>query len=67
MQQTRSRLFPWYIGIAIIVIFELAIFLQFFSSSSSCTPTESSLFVGLLIVLPVVYLALMYLALRSQP
>jgi hypothetical protein len=39
----------------------------FFAHSPSCASPIPQLFVLLLVVLPVVYLTLMYLALRSQP
>jgi uncharacterized membrane protein len=63
----RSRLYPWYIGIAVIVVFELIIGYLFFTASSPCAAPIPQLFVLLLIVLPVVYLTLMFLALKSQP
>lgn len=67
MPQQHSRLYPWYIGIAIIVAFEAIIGYLFFATSSPCASPIPQLFVLLLVVLPVVYLTLMYLALRSQP
>jgi hypothetical protein len=63
----RSRLYPWYIGIAIIAAFELMIGYLFFASGSPCAAPIPQLFVLLLLVLPAVYLTLMYLTLRSQP
>jgi hypothetical protein len=62
-----SRLFPWYVGIGIIAAFEAIIAYLFFSASAPCGSPMPQLFVLLLIVLPVVYLSLMYLALKSQP
>jgi hypothetical protein len=67
MAVQHSRLYPWYIGIAIIAAFELIIGYLFFATSSPCASPIPQLFVILLIVLPVVYLSLMYLALKSQP
>ena len=67
MPQQHSRLYPWYIGIGIIVAFELVIGYLFFAETAPCASPIPQLFVLLLIVLPVVYLTLMFLALRSQP
>jgi hypothetical protein len=67
MAARHSQLFPWYVGIAIIVAFEAIIAYLFFSTGSPCTASTPPLFLGLLIVLPVIYLALMYLTLKSQP
>lgn len=67
MPQQHSRLYPWYIGTAIIVAFEVIFGYLLFSAASPCASPIPQLFVLLLIVLPVVYLALMYLALISQP
>jgi hypothetical protein len=66
MPKPDARLYPWYIGIAIIVAFEAMIGYLFFAQSPACAPPIPQLFVLLLIVLPVVYLTLMYLALKSQ-
>jgi hypothetical protein len=63
----KSRLFPWYVGIAIIAAFEAIIAYLFFSASPTCAAPIPQFFVLLLIVLPAVYLTLMFLALRSQP
>ena len=67
MPQQRSQLYPWYIGIAIIVAFEALFAYMFFASPTPCAVPAPQLFVLLLIVLPAIYLALMYLALKSQP
>lgn len=63
MPHQHSRFYPWYIGIAIIVAFEAIIGYLFFATSSPC----ASPIPQLLVVLPAVYLTLMYMALRSQP
>jgi hypothetical protein len=63
----RSRLFPWYVGIGVIAALEAIIAYLFFSASSLCASPIPQLFVLLLVVLPVVYLGLMYLTLKSQP
>jgi uncharacterized membrane protein len=67
MMQKHSRLYPWYVGIAVIVAFEALFAYLFFAHSPPCASPAPQLFVLLLIVLPVVYLTLMYLALKSQP
>jgi hypothetical protein len=66
MPAQNSRLYPWYIGTAVIVAFELIIGYLFFTGSPACASPIPQLFVLLLVVLPVVYLTLMYLALKSQ-
>ncbi len=67
MPQQHSRLYPWFIGVVIIVVFEAIFASLFFAATSPCASPIPQLFVLLLIVLPVVYLTLMYLALKSQP
>lgn len=63
----RSRLFPWYVGIAIIVAFEIIFAYLFYATAAPCATPIPQLFTLLLIVLPAVYLTLMYLTLKSQP
>ena len=70
MPEKQFRLYPWYVGIAIIAVFELIFGYLFLGPPSNCVaaaPVPQVLFTLLLIALPAVYLALMYLALRSQP
>jgi len=67
MPTRHSQLFPWYVGIAIIVVFEAIFGFLFFAGPTPCGPQVAPIFIVLLIVLPVVYLVLMYLALKSQP
>jgi uncharacterized membrane protein len=67
MPRQYSRLLPWYIGIAVIVAFEAMIGYLFYTASPPCAAPIPQLFFLLLIVLPVVYLGLMFLTLRSQP
>lgn len=67
MLKQHSRLFPWYVGIAIIVAFEAIVAYMFFNSASPCSSSTPPIFLALLVVLPVIYLALMFLALKSQP
>ncbi len=64
MPAKHSRLFPWYVGIAIIAAFELFVGFAFFGPSCRAQVIPQTL---VLVVLPVIYLALMFLALRSQP
>lgn len=67
MTTRHSQLFPWYVGIAMIAAFEAICAYLFFAAPSSCGPQAAPIFLILLIVLPIVYLVLMYLALKSQP
>lgn len=67
MPAQHSRLYPWYIGIAIIAMFEAIIGYLFFFNSTPCATPIPQLFFLLLLVLPIVYLTLMFLALKSQP
>ena len=59
----RNRLMPWYIGIVVIVGAVSYIGYEMFAGGCAA-PTVPKL--GVLIVLPVVYLVLMYLTLTSQ-
>ena len=59
----RNRLLPWYIGIAIIVAAELVVGYEMFYVGC---PAPVLLELALLIVIPVVYLVLMYLTFVSQ-
>lgn len=61
--QKRNRLKPWYIGLA--VVFATVIFVGYSMWASSC-PAPSIIQIGVLTVIPVVYLALMYLTFISQ-
>ena len=68
MTKPHSQLFPWYVGIAIIAAFEAIIgYLFFLGPAASCGPQVTPIFVVLLLLLPIIYLALMFLALKSQP
>jgi hypothetical protein len=59
----RNRLLPWYIGIAIVLAAVIYIGYQMYVTACAA-PTIAILMV--LVVIPVVYLALMYLTLVSQ-
>jgi hypothetical protein len=63
MAARRSRLLPWYVGIAIVLVAVIYIaFQMFLGGCPGPTPTK----IGVLVVIPVVYLVLMYLTLTSQ-
>jgi hypothetical protein len=59
----RNRLLPWYIGIAIIIAAEIVVGYQMFYVGC---PAPVLLELAMLVVIPVVYLVLMYLTLVSQ-
>lgn len=59
----RNRLLPWYIGIAIVILGELYVAYQMFYVGC---PAPAMLMLAVLIVIPVVYLTLMYLTFISQ-
>lgn len=59
----RNPLLPWFIGIVIVAIADVYVAYSFFSSSSQA-PGPAQLMV--LVAMPGVYLALMYLTFRSQ-
>lgn len=59
----RNRLLPWYIGIATILLAEIYVGYQMFFVGC---PAPVLLELAVLIVIPVVYLTLMYLTFVSQ-
>ena len=59
----RNRLLPWYIGIAIIVAAEFFVAYQMFYVGC---PAPVLLELAMLVVIPGVYLGLMYLTFISQ-
>lgn len=59
----RNRLLPWYVGIAIVILGELYVAYQM--SYVGC-PAPAMLMLAVLIVIPVVYLMLMYLTFISR-
>ncbi|ANK79771.1 hypothetical protein [Minwuia thermotolerans] len=61
--QSRPRLMPWVIGVIIIIIAD--IFIATRMLSAECEAPGFAEFL-VLIVVPAVYLALMFLTLRSQ-
>ncbi|HTW54606.1 MAG TPA: hypothetical protein VME45_22145 [Stellaceae bacterium] len=60
----RYPLLAWYIGLAIIMIVDGVIGRIFFNSD--CTAPEAVQLIVLIVVIPTVYLILMYLTFRSQ-
>ncbi len=67
----RDRLRPWYIGAAIVAISDLITAYLFYvhaCSAAGLTFGLTALLMTLVYgVLPIIYLGLMYLALKSQP
>ena len=63
VRKMRNRLTPWYIGLAIILA--AVVFVGYRMAASNC-PAPTFLELGVLTVIPVVYLVLMYLTLTSQ-
>ena len=59
----RNRLLPWYVGIVIILAAVIYVGYQVVATGRAA-PAVS--IVGVLVVIPVVYLFLMYLTLTSQ-
>jgi len=59
----RNRLLPWYIGIAIVLV--AVIYVGYRMFAGNC-PAPTIAEIGVLVVIPVVYLVLMYLTLTSQ-
>lgn len=59
----RPRLMPWYIGLAVIAACVIFVGIQMFATAC---PAPTILELGVLIVIPAVYLVLMYLTLTSQ-
>ena len=60
---TNNRLMPWYIGI--VIILAAVIFVGYQMWATSC-PASTFIEIGVLTVIPAVYLALMYLTFVSQ-
>jgi hypothetical protein len=65
MQQVRKRnaLLPWFIGIAIVALADLWVAYRMFATDCPAPGIVEAIVV---IVIPVVYLGLMYLTLKSQ-
>ena len=65
MQQARKRnpLLPWFIGIVIVVLADVWVAYRMFATNC---PAPGIAEVLVVVVIPVVYLGLMYLTLKSQ-
>ena len=61
--QRRNRLMPWYIGLAIVVLAVVWVAWQMYCAACQAPGFVEAL---VLIVIPAVYLALMYLTFKSQ-
>ena len=59
----RNRLLPWYVGIVIVLLG--VIYVGYLMFAGGC-PAPTIVELGVLIVIPVVYLVLMYLTFTSQ-
>jgi hypothetical protein len=59
----RNRLMPWYIGL--VLNLAAVIYVGYYMWAGSC-PAPTLIEVGVLTVIPAVYLALMYLTFVSQ-
>jgi hypothetical protein len=59
----NGRLVPWYIGI--VIVLAAVIFVGYQMWATSC-PAPTIIEIGVLTVIPIVYLVLMYLTLISQ-
>jgi hypothetical protein len=59
----RNRLLPWYIGIGIILVAEVILAYQILYGGC---PAPVLLGMAMLVVIPVIYLTLMYLTFVSQ-
>jgi hypothetical protein len=61
----RNPMLPWWIGLAIILVAVMYVGYQF--TTLDCGPVTAGLLAFIVLgVIPVVYLALMYLTLKSQ-
>jgi len=59
----NHRLLPWYIGL--VLVFAAVIFVGYRMWAGNC-PAPTIIEIGVLTVIPIVYLVLMYLTLISQ-
>jgi hypothetical protein len=62
VSRRRNSLTPWYVGI--VIILACVLFVGYRMWAGSC-PAPTIIELGVLIVIPTVYLALMYLTFRS--
>ena len=61
--QPRNPLFPWVVGLAIIIVVDVYVAYMFFATRCEAPGIAQFLVV---VVVPAVYLVLMYLTFRSQ-
>jgi hypothetical protein len=61
--KARNPLLPWYIGIVIIAVLDIWVATQLFSSACQAPGIIAT---GVVVVIPAVYLVLMYLTFKSQ-
>ncbi len=62
--ERRNPLMPWFIGLVIVVAADLYVAYLFFTGVCQAPGIAQVL---VIVVIPVVYLALMYLTFKSQP
>lgn len=58
----RNRLTPWYVGV--VIILAAVAYVAYYMHATSCSVTTPVY--AVLLVIPIVYLVLMYLTLTSQ-
>lgn len=63
MNASRNRLLPWFVGIAIVVA--AVVFVGWRMVVTGCA-TDTPVALGVLVLIPLVYLGLMFLTLTSQ-
>jgi hypothetical protein len=62
-QALTQPAYPWYIGVVFLLIVDAVFF--YYVTTRSCEIPNPIVF-GIMVIIPAVYLVLMYLALRSQ-
>ena len=60
----RNRLFPWFVGITVIVIMDVVTAYLFFSTGCRAPGIAQAL---IRVAMPIAYFLLMYMAFKSQP
>jgi len=61
--KARNRLLPWYVGIVIIAAVDIWVASRLFSNACEAPGIVAA---GVVVVIPAVYLVLMYLTFESQ-
>jgi len=64
MPHARRRLLPWFIGVGLIVLADIATKIAFFTTDCQAPGIAQFL---VLVALPAVYIGLAFLAFKSQP